>query len=221
MSANSSFDSFSFTLQNLELDKENQNEPTADPLASGDDSSYTYLHLYEQLIAAELGVSIKGQGIKLDSAEDGRDLLQKIENCKNLRYLELEGNSLGTPVAKSIGKLLESHPEFEVALWKDLFTTRLKDEIPKALAYLFGGIDLSGAVLQRLDLSDNAIGPVGMAGLVPFFSTKSSFGLKELIVSNQGLGPEGGTTFATALIKCYETSLNQGGNFVLKIWTPS
>ncbi len=54
-------------------------------------------------------------------------------------------------------------------------------------------MDLAGARLQRLDLSDNAIGPVGMAGLAPFFKTSSSFSIQELLVNNQGLGPEGGS----------------------------
>lgn len=54
-------------------------------------------------------------------------------------------------------------------------------------------MDLAGASLQRLDLSDNAIGPVGMVGLGPFFKSRSSFSLKELILNNNGFGPEGGS----------------------------
>lgn len=52
---------------------------------------------------------------------------------------------------------------------------------------------MAGATLTRLDLSDNAIGPVGMVGLGPFFKTRSSFSLKELILNNNGFGPEGGS----------------------------
>ncbi len=60
-------------------------------------------------------------------------MVKEIKACKNLKYLELEGNTLGVEAAKEIGKCLESRPELEIALWKDLFTGRLKDEIPKAL----------------------------------------------------------------------------------------
>lgn len=59
--------------------------------------------------------------------------MKAIKECKNMKYLELEGNTLGVEAAFEIGKALESHPELEVALWKDIFTTRLKTEIPKAL----------------------------------------------------------------------------------------
>lgn len=54
-------------------------------------------------------------------------------------------------------------------------------------------MDLAGAQLQRLDLSDNAIGPVGMEGLAPFFKSPSSFSLKELVLNNNGFGPDGGS----------------------------
>ena len=50
--------------------------------------------------------------------------------------LRLEGNTLGVDAAKAIAKALESQPSFERALWKDAFTGRLKDEIPRALVGL-------------------------------------------------------------------------------------
>ena len=53
-----------------------------------------------------------------------------------LNCLKLEGNTLGVEAAKALAKALESQPLFKRALWKDLFTGRLKDEIPKALVIL-------------------------------------------------------------------------------------
>jgi len=50
-----------------------------------------------------------------------------------LHYLNLEGNTLGVDAAKGIAKALEEHSEFRRALWKDMFTGRMKTEIPKAL----------------------------------------------------------------------------------------
>lgn len=56
-----------------------------------------------------------------------------IRNAKNLHCLELEGNTLGVEAAKVMGDALAVHPEFERARWKDLFTGRMKTEIPDAL----------------------------------------------------------------------------------------
>jgi Ran GTPase-activating protein 1 len=62
-----------------------------------------------------------------------RDVIQAINSCRDLHYLNLEGNTLGVDAAKGIAKALESHSEFKRALWKDMFTGRMKTEIPKAL----------------------------------------------------------------------------------------
>lgn len=62
-----------------------------------------------------------------------REIIQAISSCQNLHYLNLEGNTLGVDAAKGIAKALESHSEFKRALWKDMFTGRVKTEIPKAL----------------------------------------------------------------------------------------
>lgn len=60
-----------------------------------------------------------------------------INNCSNLEYLNLEGNTLGVEAATCIAKALEKHPELKRALWKDMFTGRMKTEIPKALVSSF------------------------------------------------------------------------------------
>lgn len=62
-----------------------------------------------------------------------KDIVEAINNCAKLEYLNLEGNTLGVAAAKAIAKALEKHPEFKRALWKDLFTGRMKSEIPLAL----------------------------------------------------------------------------------------
>ena len=63
-------------------------------------------------------------------------MVDAIKATKNLVCLRLEGNTLGVDAAKAIAKALESQPSFERALWKDAFTGRLKDEIPRALVGL-------------------------------------------------------------------------------------
>jgi Ran GTPase-activating protein 1 len=62
-----------------------------------------------------------------------RDIIRAINFCENLHFLSLEGNTLGVDAAKGIAKALESHSELKRALWKDMFTGRMKTEIPKAL----------------------------------------------------------------------------------------
>lgn len=80
--------------------------------------------------------------------------------------------------ARAIGKALEKHPEFKRALFKDLFTGRLKTEIPQALQLMGKGMITAGANLTVFDCSDNALGPNGMVGLVELFKSPSCYSLQ-------------------------------------------
>lgn len=51
---------------------------------------------------------------------------------------------------------------------------------------------LANAHLIELDLSDNALGPVGMEGLVQFLKSPVCYSLKCLRLNNNGLGIYGG-----------------------------
>ena len=62
-----------------------------------------------------------------------QEIIGAINSCKHLNFLNLEGNTLGVDAAKGIAKALEAHNELKRALWKDMFTGRMKTEIPKAL----------------------------------------------------------------------------------------
>ena len=44
--------------------------------------------------------------------------------------------------------------------------------------YLFAGIVKAGAQLRELDLSDNALGPVGVEGMVDFVETSACYKLE-------------------------------------------
>jgi Ran GTPase-activating protein 1 len=65
-----------------------------------------------------------------------KELVDLMAQCKDLHFLNLAGNTLGIEAAKAVGKALELHPEFKRAQWKDLFTGRLKTEIPQALVII-------------------------------------------------------------------------------------
>ncbi|ELT89424.1 hypothetical protein CAPTEDRAFT_107728, partial [Capitella teleta] len=146
------------------------------------------------------------------------EVIDAIKKCKEMRWLRLEGNTLGVEAAKGIAKALEKHPEFQRALWSDMFTGRLKTEIPDALRFLGNGIILANAKLIELDLSDNAFGPNGMQGLVVFLKSPSCFSLKELRLNNNGLGITGGKMLAASLLECHTKSLAAGTPLALRVF---
>ncbi|KAG8311752.1 hypothetical protein J6590_037362 [Homalodisca vitripennis] len=143
---------------------------------------------------------------------------EAIAACKNLEYLNLEGNTLGVEAAKAIGVALGSHPELKRALWKDMFTGRMKDEIPQALRYLGSGLDVAGARLVELDLSDNAFGPIGMEGLASLLQSPCCHTLQILRLNNNGLGITGAKLLSRALMKCYENSKITGNPLPLRVF---
>lgn len=115
-----------------------------------------------------------------------------MSKCSDLTFLNLEGNTLGVEASKAISKGLETHPELKRALWKDMFTGRMKTEIPKALQALGTGLMTAQARLIELDLSDNAFGPIGVEGLATLLRSPPCYSLQELRLNNNGLGISGG-----------------------------
>jgi len=144
-------------------------------------------------------LSYEGQQNKWNTADDAAGIVADILAFPHLETLILENNTLGPQAAKVIGEALAKHPEFKNAIWKDLFTGRLKTEIPQALKYLFAGIVKAGAQLRELDLSDNALGPVGVEGMVDFVETSACYKLEVLRLNNNGLGITGGKRLAKSL----------------------
>lgn len=144
-------------------------------------------------------VSFSGKGLKLDTGTDAQVIVDAIASCPDLETLILEGNTLGIDAAAAIGQVLEQKPTLKKALFKDLFTGRLKTEVPVALKHLLDGIQKSGASLQQLDLSDNAFGPIGAKALKPFLTSSSSEKLEILLLNNNGLGIQGGSLLSEAL----------------------
>lgn len=133
--------------------------------------------------------------------------MEAIEQCKNLSFLDLEGNTLGIEAAGAIAKALEIYgSDLKRALWKDMFTGRMKTEIPRALEYLGNGLCTAGTRLVELDLSDNAFGPIGVQSLAAFLSSPTCYTLRELRLNNNGLGISGGKMLAKALLDCHAKS---------------
>ncbi|KAG5681518.1 hypothetical protein PVAND_010944 [Polypedilum vanderplanki] len=164
------------------------------------------------------GVSFVGLAKKWENEEDVKEVIKAMHECKHLHFLNLEGNTLGCEGAKHIGKALEKHPEFKKALWKDLFTGRMKTEIPPALMDLSKGIMVAKAQLTVLDLSDNALGPNGATGLVDLLSSSACYSLQELRLMNCGLGITGAKMLAKSLMECYKGSVEAGTPMELRVF---
>lgn len=60
-------------------------------------------------------------------------MIQAIVASPDMTFLDLEGNTLGVDAAKAIGETLKTRKHLSRALWKDMFTGRMKTEIPLAL----------------------------------------------------------------------------------------
>jgi Ran GTPase-activating protein 1 len=160
-------------------------------------------------------LSFENLGLKLNNAADAAQVAAKIKNTKIVKTLTFSGNTVGIEAAEVIGKALEGHPEFERAHWKDMFTGRMKTEIPPALKHLSNGIMTAQAHLVELDLSDNAFGPIGAEGIVDLLKSSSCFTLKELRLNNTGCGVTGGKLLAKTLLESYH---NSGKKLALKVF---
>ncbi|CAJ1080638.1 LOW QUALITY PROTEIN: ran GTPase-activating protein 1b [Xyrichtys novacula] len=151
-------------------------------------------------------LSYKGQGLKLDDEESAKDLVREIDQCQDLRALCLEGNTVGVEAARAIAKALESKDQLQRCHWSDMFTGRLRSEIPTALRSLGRAVMCAGARLTELDLSDNAFGPDGVKGIEQLLKSPSCHTLRELRLNNCGMGIGGGKILAEALIECHRES---------------
>lgn len=164
------------------------------------------------------GLSFADQSLSLNSAEDAKSIVSAIEKCPHLVYFNLQGNTLGIDAAKEIGNALGKHgAHLKRALWQDMFTGRLKSEIPIVLEHLSSGLLAANVHLSELDLSNNAFGPIGMEGLVKLLNSPVCYELQTLRLMNNGLGIGGAKMLSKALIDNYYSSCNAGTPFKLKV----
>ncbi|XP_044177192.1 ran GTPase-activating protein 1-like [Acropora millepora] len=163
-------------------------------------------------------VSFKGKSLKLNSSEDAVEVVDAIKASKDIQALCLEGNTIGVEAAKAIGEALSTRQEFEIASWSDIFTGRLRSEIPLALGHLSDGIIAANAKLTELDLSDNAFGPDGVKACVRLLTSCACYSLTTLKLNNNGLGVGGGKILSKALIDCHKSSSEEGSPLQLKVF---
>ncbi|NXI94994.1 RAGP1 protein, partial [Psophia crepitans] len=177
--------------------------------------------LAESLAKTKVGggqLSFKGQSLKLNTAEDAEEVIKQIEEFDGLEALRLEGNTVGVEAAKVIAKALEKKSELKRCHWSDMFTGRLRSEIPPALISLGDALITAGAQLVELDLSDNAFGPDGVRGFEALLKSPACYTLQELKLNNCGMGIGGGKILAAALKECHRKSSAQGKPLALKMF---
>ncbi|KAM8837841.1 ran GTPase-activating protein 1b isoform 2-T2 [Spinachia spinachia] len=163
-------------------------------------------------------LSYKGLGLKLDDAESVEELVREIEQYPGLRALRLEGNTVGVAAARAIARALESKDLLQRCYWSDMFTGRLRSEIPTALRSLGTALMSAGARLTELDLSDNAFGPDGVKGIEQLLRSPSCHNLQELKLNNCGMGIGGGKILAEALIEGHRQSSEHGAPLKLRVF---
>ncbi|XP_051742733.1 ran GTPase-activating protein 1-like [Ctenopharyngodon idella] len=163
-------------------------------------------------------LSYKGQGLKLDNAQSVEEMVKEIEEFGGLRALRLEGNTIGVEAAQTIAKALEKKSDLQCCHWSDMFTGRLRAEIPPALVSLGDALIMAGARLKVLDLSDNAFGPDGVKGIEKLLKSAACHSLQELRLNNCGMGIGGGKILAAALTVCHKESSALGAPLQLKVF---
>ncbi|XP_034045299.1 ran GTPase-activating protein 1a isoform X2 [Thalassophryne amazonica] len=163
-------------------------------------------------------LSYKGQGRKLDNAESVEEIVKEIRDFQGLQALRLEGNTIGVEAALAIAKALENKSEFKRCYWSDMFTGRLRSEIPPSLNALGDALMMAGARLTVLDLSDNAFGPDGVKGIENLLKSTACYTLQELRLNNCGMGVGGGKILAASLIECHKQSSAKGAPLRLKVF---
>ena len=136
--------------------------------------------------------------VKWDDPKDLDKMVSEItENKSKITSLELTHNSIGTECAKRLSSAISSIENLTSVNYRDLFVSRLKEDLPISLKYLMEA--LSDKKISFLDLSDNAFGPTAIPSF-DFFLKKTNY-LEFLELENNGLGPEGAETVCKALLE--------------------
>lgn len=136
------------------------------------------------------------QSKKFDSAADLSEHLEKLKALKDVTEVHFGGNTYGVDACKALKETLVTLDKLEVADLSDIFTGRLREEIPQSLDYLVEGL-LECPNLHTVNLSDNAFGIATIEPLEKFLSQHVP--LQHLYLANSGFGPLAGSRVAKAL----------------------
>lgn len=112
----------------------------------------------------------------------------KQTNNTHIDKIVLGGKSFGTDSAAVLATALKSTPSLRHADFADCIASRETTEALNTLQVLCDGLAASGAKLESLDLSDNALGVRGIPRIAAAFADQST--LRHLYFNNDGLQAE-------------------------------
>ena len=136
--------------------------------------------------------------VKWDDPSDLTEMISEItKNKSEITSLELTHCSIGTECAKKLSEAISLCENLTSVNYRDLFVSRLKEDLPISLKYLMEAI--SNKKIEFLDLSDNAFGPTAIPSFDFFLRTCTNLEILEL--ENNGLGPEGAEMVCNALLQ--------------------
>ena len=136
--------------------------------------------------------------LKWDDPSDLSVMISEITKSKSeITSLELTHCSIGTECAKKLSEAISLCDNLTSVNYRDLFVSRLKEDLPISLKYLMEAI--SNKKISFLDLSDNAFGPTAIPSFDFFLRTCTN--LEYLELENNGLGPEGAEMVCNALLQ--------------------
>lgn len=151
------------------------------------------------LVTSENSYSLAGKQLKFDTASDIEKYVAEIEQVKGLTHLDISGNTIGIEASEALSKAILSHKDSIVEVnFSDIYTGRLNTEIPQSLDFLLPAL-LQLKNLQKLDLSDNALGLQAIEPIEKYLSKAVT--LEHLILSNNGMGPFAGARIGNSLFK--------------------
>ena len=123
-------------------------------------------------VAGRMILRTKTKGCKVSTAEEARDYVEAIV-ANDIREIHINGISLGVEAGKAIASALAQKENIEVVNLSDIFTGRLREEIPPIMI-AFSNALLDKTHLREVDFSDNAYGPDGASSFKELVATNRS-----------------------------------------------
>ncbi|CAJ0745727.1 22399_t:CDS:2 [Entrophospora sp. SA101] len=158
--------------------------------------------------------SIEGKGLKLNTAEDVQEYIDSIMEMENLENVILSGNTFGVEAIQALASALKGKNTIKIVNASDIFTGRLKEEIPDSVKALCDALEDKEIV--ELNFSDNAFGPAGAEPMTDFLTNNRT--LQVLKLNNNGLGVQGGKLIGKALLEAAKKNHEEDRESSLKVF---
>jgi len=136
--------------------------------------------------------------IMFDDVDDKLKSNFKDLDLNSVTSFTMSANSYGLEPCRWIAENILKHCiNLKRVNFSDIFTTRLRSNLPPSLKLMIDAI--MDKPIVELDVSHNAFGPDGVQSFVAFLETCPT--LESFNVTNCGLGPIGGKMIAEAILK--------------------